>query len=51
MPPIVLPSVVGQMAQARGAEESTAWRQPVDLIALCHDAALELPRLLAGSAR
>ena len=31
----VLPSVVGQMAAARGAEESTAWRQPVDLIALC----------------
>jgi hypothetical protein len=44
----VLPSVVGQMAQARGAEESTAWRQPADLIALCHEAALELPRLLAG---
>ena len=46
----VLPSVVGQMAQARGAEESTAWRQPVDLIALCDDAARELPRLFAGRA-
>ena len=46
----VLPSVVGQMTQARGAEESTAWRQPVDLIALCDDAARELPRLLAGRA-
>ena len=44
----VLPSVVGQMTQARGAEESTAWRQPVDLIALCDDAARELPRLLAA---
>jgi nitrite reductase/ring-hydroxylating ferredoxin subunit len=43
----VLPSVVGQMVAARGAEESTAWRQPVDLIALCQAAALELPRLLA----
>jgi nitrite reductase/ring-hydroxylating ferredoxin subunit len=45
----VLPSIVGQMAEARGAEESTAWRQPVDLIALCHEAALELPRLFAAS--
>jgi hypothetical protein len=24
-------TVVGQMVTARGAEESTAWRQPVDL--------------------
>jgi nitrite reductase/ring-hydroxylating ferredoxin subunit len=31
----VLPTVVGQMVGARGAEESTAWRQPVDLVALC----------------
>ena len=44
----VLPSVIGQMAAARGAEESTAWRQPIDLIALCKQAALELPRLVAG---
>jgi len=43
----VLPSIIGQMTEARGAEESTAWRQPVDLIALCHDAALELPGLFA----
>ena len=43
----VLPSVVGQMTQARGAEESTAWRQPVDLVALCQGPALELTRLLA----
>ena len=28
----VLPSVVGQMVEARGAEESTAWRQPDDLV-------------------
>lgn len=46
----MLPSVVGQMVVARGAEESTAWRQPVDLIALCQDAARDLPRLLAGAA-
>ena len=44
----VLPSVVGQMATARGADERTAWRQPVDLIALCHQAGLELPRLVAA---
>ncbi len=44
----VLPSVVGQMAAARGAEERTAWRQPVDLIALCQRAGAELPHLLAA---
>ena len=35
----VLPTIVGQMVAARGAEESTAWRQPVDLVALCDEAA------------
>ena len=44
----VLPSIVGQMAAARGAEERTAWRQPIDLIALCQQAALEFPRLFAA---
>ena len=44
----VLPSIIGQMAEARGAEESTAWRQPIDLITLCQDAALELPSLFAA---
>jgi nitrite reductase/ring-hydroxylating ferredoxin subunit len=39
----VLPAVVGQMVAARGAEESTAWRQPVDLIALCAEVAAKLP--------
>lgn len=43
----VLPGIIGQMSESRGAEESTAWRQPVDLIALCDDAAPELPRLFA----
>ena len=43
----VLPTVVGQMVAARGAEESTAWRQPVDLVALCEEAANHLPELLA----
>src|SRR5262249_51324281 len=44
----VLPTVVGQMVAARGAEESTAWRQPVDLIALCEQASSELPELFAA---
>jgi hypothetical protein len=43
----VLPTIVGQMTDARGAEESTEWRQPVDLIALCDEAAVELAELLA----
>ncbi|HZZ62094.1 MAG TPA: Rieske (2Fe-2S) protein [Roseiarcus sp.] len=41
----VLPTVVGQMVASRGAEESTAWRQPVDLVALSDDAAGRLPGL------
>jgi nitrite reductase/ring-hydroxylating ferredoxin subunit len=45
----VLPTVVGQMIAARGAEESTAWRQPADLVALCQTVAAELPRLIAES--
>ena len=45
----LLPSVVGQMAAARGAEERTAWRQPVDLIALCQRAGVELPHLFTAS--
>ena len=44
----VLPTVVGQMVAARGADETTAWRQPVDLIALCAEAAAELPGLFAA---
>src|SRR5271165_551736 len=44
----VLPSVVGQMAAARGAEERTPWRQPVDLIALCQEAASGFSRLFAA---
>src|SRR5262244_1951830 len=44
----VLPAVVGQMVAARGAEESTAWREPADLIALCADVAAKLPDLFAA---
>jgi len=45
----MLPTIVGQMAAARGAEERTAWRQPIDLIALCQRAGLELPHLFVPS--
>ena len=44
----LLPTVVGQMVAARGAEESTAWRQPVDLVALCEDSTSELAGLFAA---
>ena len=43
----LLPTIVGQMVAARGAEESTEWRQPVDLVALCDEAAGELRELFA----
>ena len=45
----VLPTIVGQMVAARGAEESTAWRQPADLVALCHKTANELSGLFAAA--
>jgi nitrite reductase/ring-hydroxylating ferredoxin subunit len=44
----VLPTVVGQMVAAQGAEESTAWRQPEDLVTLCQTAVAELPGLSAA---
>jgi hypothetical protein len=37
------------MTATRGAEESTEWRQPVDFIALCDQAADELAELLAAN--
>jgi len=47
----LLPTVVGQMVAARGAEESTSWRQPVDLVALCDEAAGQLPELIEAGRR
>jgi hypothetical protein len=44
----VLPTVVGQMTAARGAEESTEWRQPIDLVALCDEAESQLSELFAA---
>ena len=38
------------MVAARGAEETTAWRHPVDLVALCEESAAELPELFRTAA-
>jgi hypothetical protein len=40
--------VIGQMTEARGADESTEWRQPIDFIAQCEEAAAELPGRFAA---
>src|SRR6516225_7810162 len=49
---LLLPCIVGPLVAARGAEESTEWRQPADLIALCNQAASELSAQLGlGGAR
>ncbi|MDH3241552.1 MAG: Rieske (2Fe-2S) protein, partial [Alphaproteobacteria bacterium] len=45
----VLPAIVGETVGARSAAESTAWRQPVDLIALLDDACAGLPDRFASS--
>jgi nitrite reductase/ring-hydroxylating ferredoxin subunit len=47
----VLPSVVGQMVAARGAEETTAWRHPVDLVTSCEESAAELQDLINTAGR
>jgi nitrite reductase/ring-hydroxylating ferredoxin subunit len=44
----ILPTTTGLLTSARGAEESNAWRHPVDLIALCADAAKEAPAAIAA---
>ena len=45
----ILPTIVDQMIFARGAEESTAWRQPFDLVELLEKTFLTLPDLIASS--
>jgi nitrite reductase/ring-hydroxylating ferredoxin subunit len=45
---VVLPSVVGQLVSAQGAEEATVWRHPIDLVALCEQAAQEIRGLPMG---
>ena len=44
----LLPTVVGQMVAARGADESTEWRQPLDLVALCAGASPDLAAAFAA---
>ncbi|MEX3856296.1 Rieske 2Fe-2S domain-containing protein [Paraburkholderia sp. BR10923] len=44
----VLPTVIAQLVSARGAEESTAWRQPLDLVAMCDEAASQISNLFAA---
>jgi hypothetical protein len=44
----LLPSVVGQMVAARGADESTEWRQPIDIVVLCANASADLAAALAA---
>jgi nitrite reductase/ring-hydroxylating ferredoxin subunit len=46
----VLPTVLDELVQARGAEESDAWRHPIDLVSLLRSAFAELPKLLAEGA-
>jgi nitrite reductase/ring-hydroxylating ferredoxin subunit len=44
----VLPSLVPGLASADRAEETSSWRQPIDVAQLRFDAADELPELLAA---
>jgi nitrite reductase/ring-hydroxylating ferredoxin subunit len=46
----VLPTLVPGLADASRAEESSSWREPIDVAALCFDAADELPALVAAGA-
>jgi nitrite reductase/ring-hydroxylating ferredoxin subunit len=42
----ILPTLVRQLVMARGGEESSAWRHPIDLIGLCNEAFTQLPQWL-----
>lgn len=44
----LLPALVPVLTAGQGAEEATAWRSPVDLIALCQAGAEELAGVFAG---
>lgn len=44
----VLPSVLGHLTMAERSEERNAWRHPVDLVPLVHDACAVLPDLLVA---
>jgi nitrite reductase/ring-hydroxylating ferredoxin subunit len=42
----LLPTVLSQVVSARGGEESSAWRSPLDLVPLIRELEAELPGLL-----
>jgi nitrite reductase/ring-hydroxylating ferredoxin subunit len=44
----ILPTVVGQLVAARGADEDNAWRHPVDLVPLMAQTADRVPQALAA---
>ena len=46
----VLPSLVPGLAAASRAEESSSWRQPIDVAQLCFDAAESIPALVEEGA-
>lgn len=46
----ILPTVVPQLAAARGGEESSAWRHPIDLVPLLNGAFEQFPSLLREGA-
>ncbi|HVK06922.1 MAG TPA: Rieske (2Fe-2S) protein [Armatimonadaceae bacterium] len=43
----ILPSVLAQLVSARGADETSHWRYPVDVVPALEQAARDLPDLLA----
>lgn len=46
---VLLPTLVEEMVNARGGEESDAWRNPIDLIGLQEAAFQRLPEILAAA--
>jgi hypothetical protein len=44
--PEVLPAVLGQIVSARGGEETSHWRYPIDLVPPLEQAIQDLPNLL-----
>ncbi|MGC4043199.1 MAG: Rieske (2Fe-2S) protein [Armatimonas sp.] len=46
----ILPLVLGQLASARGGEEQSQWRYPIDLVPALEQATSDLPDLLAAGA-
>src|SRR5207245_9729437 len=47
----VLPARVQQLVNARGGEETSAWRHPMDFVPLLQQVAEELPALLEEGRR